>query len=198
MITPPTNHYSSPHNSPPGFNGSMDNRSIPRNLFNDLKLDSTSNDNSELDKMYKTYYFIGMYFSGEVHIPDKHISGLTFLIESFPINNFSIKQYNAIFDIIDGLLNSPLYANVLNRIEDKMSNNNLDELTKTLLNVILDNSNDFLPILLPKLFLNLYNNSEKGFNIWGVQNGFNFTSINNIDATISKKLFNNIQLQPVI
>ena len=43
MITPPTNHYSSPHNSPPGFNGSMNNR---RNLFPELLLENKINDNS--------------------------------------------------------------------------------------------------------------------------------------------------------
>lgn len=191
MITPPTNHYSSPHNSPPGFIGSMNNRSIPRNLFPELLLENKINDNSELDKMYKTYYFIWMYFSGKVHIPDKSISGLKFLIDTFPKHNFSIDQYNVICNIINKLLVSPSYGNVLNMIDSNMSNNNLDGLTKTLLNVISDNLNDFLPILLPKLFLNLYNNPEKGFNIWGIPNGFN-TSINNIDPPISKNLFNNI------
>jgi hypothetical protein len=169
----------------------MNNRSIPRNLFPELLLENKINDNSELDKMYKTYYFIWMYFSGKVHIPDKSISGLKFLIDTFPKHNFSIDQYNVICNIINKLLVSPSYGNVLNMIDSNMSNNNLDGLTKTLLNVISDNLNDFLPILLPKLFLNLYNNPEKGFNIWGIPNGFN-TSINNIDPPISKNLFNNI------
>jgi hypothetical protein len=188
MITPPTNHYSSPHNSPPGFNGSMNNR---RNLFPRLLLENKINDNSELDKMYKTYIFIQDYLAGNLHIPDKSISGLKFLIDTFPKHNFSIDQYNVICNIINKLLVSPSYGNVLNMIDSNMSNNNLDGLTKTLLNVISDNLNDFLPILLPKLFLNLYNNPEKGFNIWGIPNGFN-TSINNIDPPISKNLFNNI------
>jgi hypothetical protein len=185
MITPITNHYSPPQNSPPGFNGSMNNRSIPRNLFNDLELESKSNDNGELDKMYKTYYFIEMYFSGKVHIPDKSISGLKFLIETFPKSNFSIEQYNVICNIINELLVSPSYGNVLNIIDNKISNNNLDDLTKNLLNILKNKFDDFLPILLPEIFLNLYNNHEKGFNIWGAPN-------------ISKNLFNNILSHPVI
>ena len=197
MITPPTNHDSSPHNSqhnsPPGFNGSMNNRAeiIPRNLFNDLRLENRTD--NKLDRMSKTYYFIAMYFSKEVSIPNDEISGLAFLIESFPRSNFSIEQYYVICNIINRLLISPSYGNIVNKIEDKMENNNLDDSTKNILNILENRFDDFLPILLPEIFLNLYNNQKKKFDVWGPSTVFNIHSINNIEGqNNSKNLFNSI------
>ena len=174
MITPITNHFdSSPHNSPPGFDGSMNNRTIPINLYPKLK-----SENTELDILSKVYYFIEMYFSQKVSIPSDEISALKFLIESFKKNNYSIEQYYAIFAIINRLLNSPAYANHLNTIENNMTNISLDKMTKEILKCISKDFNTFSPILLPELFSKFYDKLKKEFNVWG-------------DHSISKNLFNN-------
>ena len=55
--------------------------------------------------------------------------------------------------------------------------NNNDVFTKKLLNVLLNNFNTFLPILLPGLFSNFYDNHKKEFNVWGTTKGFNINSI---------------------
>ena len=189
MITSPTNHYSSPHNSPPGFDGSMNNRTIPINLFPELLLENKINDKSELENnelyiLAKVYYFTEMYLSGKVSFPNYEINTLKSyeintlknVIESFKTDNCSIEKYYVISPIINGLLRIPFYANVLNIIENKMVNNN-DVFTKKLLNVLLNNFNTFLPILLPGLFSNFYDNHKKEFNVWGTTKGFNINSI---------------------
>ena len=145
----------------------------------------------------RIYYFIGMYLSGNVKIIDDGKSGLSYLIKSFEKNKFPIDQYYAISSIINNLLILPIYANVLITIENKMINNNLDETTKDILKIIEDDFNTFFPLLLPKLFSKFYDNSKKGFDVWGTQVGFNIHTINHIDeGSTPKKLFNSISRSP--